>query len=363
MTAEKFLGIRDCVLRYTENLRIKNQPYGRYRYSSNGTLPLLYASVYAALLRHLLDDLDNLSREQRWEWINYINSFQCEDGLYRDPLLNNDIAETQDWWGWRHLTAHVVTALTCLGGRPHSSFVFLKSIYGENISYEWVSKLPWHIKPENVSNTVMNYGVLLQYERDSHDNKHAANAINRIFSFLDETMNPDTGLWGNKSVTNKFKLSAGVQTSYHLWNLYFYDNRPISHMDKAIDNCLATQNTLGGYGVALNSSACEDIDSIDPLCRFYYLTNYRRNEIESSLKKALSWIPANLLSDGGMAFNRFSKLVYGHELMTTEPDESHLFATWFRILSMAYISHILRIPGMQTDVWKWVKCPGYQFWH
>ena len=30
--------------------------------------------------------LNDLNHNDRHEWIDYINSFQCEDGLYRDPL-------------------------------------------------------------------------------------------------------------------------------------------------------------------------------------------------------------------------------------------------------------------------------------
>lgn len=363
ITAETLSDARDKALSFAEKLRIKEGAYGMYRYSSSGTAHLLYASVYAAMLRHLLDDLQRLTWEQRNEWIIYINSFQCEDGLYRDPFVRNDIAEKEDWWGWRHLTAHVITALTCLGGRPRYPFAFLETVYAENAAYSWISNLPWREKPDYVSNTVMNYVVLLQYERDFNKNTLALRAVEQIFSFLDKTQNPDTGLWGNISINDRAKLSIGVQTAYHLWNLYFYDNRPIQYMERAIDSCLSTQNTIGGYGVALNSSACEDIDSIDPLCRFYIMLNYRRADIENSIKKALPWILVNKVADSGFVFRRFEKFAYGHVLMTTGPDESQLFSTWFRILSLAYITQVLEIFGMQADAWKWVKCPGYQFWH
>ncbi len=352
----------DRVLAYTEGLRLKGSPYGTYRYTSSGTRPLLYASVYAALLRHLLGDLRKVTQEQRQEWIAYINSFQSEDGLYRDLLLQNEIAETEDWWGWRHLTAHVVTALTCLGGKPVRRFSFLENIYGEKAAAQWISGLAWWNKPENISNTVMNYGVLLQYERDFNENGHAGHALDEIFAFLDENQDSSTGLWG-KTSNNPVGLSIGVQTAYHLLNLYFYDRRPVRYVDRIIDSCLGTQNRVGGYGVALNSSACEDIDSIDPLCRLCTCTGYRKSEIEASLEKALPWIPANQMADGGFVFNRFARFAYGHELMTTGQEESHLFGTWFRTLSLGYISQVLAIPGINVDTWNWVSCPGYQFWH
>ena len=60
---------------------------------------------------------------------------------------------------------------------------------------------------------------------------------------------------------------------YHFWLLYFYDRVPIPHAERAADSCLKTQNQLGGFGQGVHggdplcSSACEDIDSIDPLAR------------------------------------------------------------------------------------------------
>jgi hypothetical protein len=336
---------------------------GTYQYASREPSSLLYASAYACMLRHLAGDLRLLSWEESTRWINYINSFQSEDGIFRDPPLQSDIAEAEDWWGWRHLSAHVVTALTALGGRTGRPFSFLEFLYQPGEARRWISNLPWREKPDYVSNTVMNYGVMLQYDRDFWQIDPAGEALEEIYDFLDETQDPASGLWGNLPPKNPQELSIAVQTAYHLWNLYFYDRRSIHYMERAIDSCLATQNQLGGYGVGLRSSACEDIDSIDPLCRFYFLADYRRQDIERSLEKALRWVLVNQLDDGGFVFRRFEGFVYGHELMTTGPEQSSLFPTWFRTLSIAYMSQVLDLPGFPADSWSWVKCPGYQFWH
>jgi spore maturation protein CgeB len=350
-------------LQYAESLRVKGGVYGNYRYCGSGEISLLYASIYAVLLRHLLGDLDRISEENKNQWIDYINCHQCKDGLYRDRNTVNDIAETEDWWGWRHLTVHSIIALTCLGAKPSYSFEFLKGIYESGQAFEWISRLPWNEKADFVSNTVMNYGVLLQYERDFGNNASADRALQEIFSYLDQAVDSNTGLWGYMAPNTPRSLSKAVQTSYHLWNLYFYDKRPIPFMERAIDNCLATQNLLGGYGAKPNSSACEDIDTIDPLCRFYFLSDYRRSDIKASIQKALNWVLVNRMDDGGFVFERFNGFMYGHEAMATKAEESHLFGTWFRILSIAYICRVLDIPGVSAGGWRWINCPGYQFWH
>jgi hypothetical protein len=362
-TLEHLPDIHKNASRFVENLQVKDAPAGRFLYSLHGTAPILYASVYGALLYGLLSKVDDLTVDDRQEWIDYINSFQCEDGLYRDPLVENDIAERIDWWGWRHLSAHVVSALTALGGKTRCPFHFLSFLYIPGQAYRWISELPWNESPADVSNTVMNYGVLLQYERDVYSNEKASAALAELFEFLEKAICPETGLWGNAQPGDQQGHSYAVQTSYHFWNLYFYDQHPIPYITKAIDSCLATQNNYGGFKINYNSSACDDIDSIDPLCRFYFLTNYRHADIELCLMNALKWVSVNQMSDGGFVFRRFEQFKYGHELMDTKPEESSIFATWFRMLSIAYINQVLSFSASAIDLKLKLLCPGYQFWN
>jgi len=355
--------VLDCenAIRFIES-NLCNEP-GRYLYAPQKGKPVLYASAYAAMTYSLLGKLDSFSESQIKEWIQYINDFQCEDGLYRDPSLKNEIAEEEDWWGWRHLAGQIICALTGLGSKTLYPFRFLEFLYKKGDAERWVASLPWDTKADFVSNTVMNYGVLLQYNRDFWGIKEAGDALCEILDWLDTVQNPQTGCWGHFE-DKQMEKSLEIQTAYHLWVLYFYDNRPIHYMEQAIDSLLSSQNKLGGFGVASNSSACEDIDSIDPLCRFYFLTDYRRQDIREALEKALKWVPLNQNEDGGFVFRRFEPLAYGHELMTTAKDESSLFPVWFRILSLTYIAQVLKDdPVLSKTKWNFVKCPGYQFWN
>lgn len=360
---EKMPSIYKNVCRFVENTHAKGEPGGRFYYSPRGKTPILYASVYGALLYDLLNRVEGLTLDERQEWVDYINGYQCEDGLYRDPSVENDVAESIDWWGWRHLSAHVVSALTALGGRTRRPFYFLNFLYRSGYAYRWIRELPWSEASANVSNTVMNYGVLLQYERDIGKNEEAGAALIEIYRFLEEKLCPETGLWGRPQPGDPKGIYEAVETSYHLWNLYFYDKRPIPYITKGIDSCLSTQNLFGGFGMSYNSSACEDIDSIDPLCRFYFLTDYRHTDIELCLRNALRWVSTNQMSDGGFVFRRFEMFKYGHELMETQAEESSLFATWFRMLSIAYINQVLRIFTSACDIKLKLRCPGYQFWN
>jgi len=353
--------IRKCTLSYIEDMRIKDGAYGRYKYAKSQTEPVLYASLYAALTRHLYRDLDEISDKQRNEWIDYIQSYQSADGLFKDPLIDNEIAPVIDWWGWRHLTLHAIMALTALGATAEKKFRLLEPFREKNFVIGWLGSRNWRNDPAGVSNEIQNYATLLQYARDFQGEKWAGSAVEWIFDWLDEKQDPETGLWGNRFDTPHF-LSIGVQTGYHLWLLYFYDRRPVKYIDKIIKSVLETQNFLGGFGVPSNSSACEDIDSIDPLVRLIFISQDHSGKIKKALQKALPWILTNLNEDGGFVFRRAEPFKYGHEKMYSRAEESAMFPTWFRTLSLAYIGKALPDSVAGKFDWQFLKCPGHQFW-
>jgi len=360
--------IKGKTLKYIESMRAETIPYGQYRYASTIKEPVLYASIYAALTRHLYRDLANVSNEQKNQWIKYIQSYQAEDGLFQDPLVENDIVAKEDWWGWRHLTCHAIIALTALGAVAQKKFKFLEPFYDKGYMARWLESRNWDERADFVGNEVLNLGTLLQYERDFHGDKRAGQSIKLMLDLLSEYQDPKSGLWGFKGKFDTPELlSRGVQGAYHFYLLYFYDRRPIQYVERIIDNILLTQNEKGGFGVSLQSNACEDIDSIDPLVRLSFITQYRADDIRSAIIKALPWVLSNQNEDGGFVFKRGAFFKYGHDLMSSEPDQSAMFPTWWRTLSLAYIYKYIvdRTElgfNLDKEFFVFTKCPGYQFW-
>ena len=356
------LEIRQRTLNFIESLRLKEKPYGQYRYSPSQNKPVLYASCYAALTRYLYKDLDSITEKQRKEWIDYIKAFQCEDGLFRDPAVDNEIAENSDWWGWRHLTIHALMALNALGATANRPFKIIEPFKNINYLIRWLETRDWIIDPASTSNEVQNYFTIMQYARDFQGESWINEALQVAYEWLNKKQDPLTGLWG-ANFNTPTKLSEGVQTAYHILLLYFYDQIPVQYTERIIDSCLRTQNKFGGFGVPANSSACEDIDSIDPLVRLYFLGNYRREEIKKSLERAIVWVLVNMNEDGGFVFRRMEPFVYGHKLMSSGKDESAMFPTWFRTLSLAYLAKALPSSFLGKFDWQFIRCPGYQFWN
>ena len=259
------------------------------------------------------------------------------------------------------MTMHIIMALTALGGMVSREFTFLDPLLDPDTLVGWLKSRDWENNACNVSNEVQNVGTLLQYSRDFHDNGRAGHAVDCLLDWLEKTQNPQTGSWKYPSDTPENR-SLIVQTGYHFWLLFFYDTRPIRYVERIIDTALATQNKVGGFGVALNSSGCEDIDTIDPLVRLSMMTDYRNDEVQAVLKRALPWILANMNDNGGFVFRRGEPFFYGHELMSYKIEESAMFPTWFRTLSLAYLSKALPDSFLRDFDWQFIQCPGLQFW-
>ena len=164
-------------------------------------------------------------------------------------------------------------------------------------------------------------------------------------------------MWGSWNIQNPEHRSRMVQFAYHLFPLFLYDKQELEYPDKIINLVLKTQNTSGGFGVKVNSSACEDIDSIDILCRLASVVPERKPEVDEALRKALVWVLCNQVDDGGFVFRLYEPLTYGHSEMSSRRNQGALFPTWFRVLSLAYLA---RYFGRQ-DLFNINSCPGYEF--
>jgi hypothetical protein len=358
---------RTATLRFIESMRFPGGACGRYRYSAHMPEPTLYSSTYAAMTRSLYRDLDTLATGEREEWIGYLQSHQDDDGLFRDPRIFGQgwYANDPEWCGRRHLSCHVVTALTCLGAVAAKPFQDLEPFFDPAKLEKWLESRDWR-NADMVGNEVLNVGTLLQYARDFQKEPRAAAAVTRMLDWLTgHHLDERSGLWGSFDLTKGVGLSRGVQAAYHYWLLYFYDKVPIPHREAAIAHILRTQGGKDpdGFGQGVHgsrSSACEDIDSIDPLARMLTVSP-QRDAIRAALGRAEGHVWAQQNEDGGFTWIRGEAFSYGHPLLSAPVDGSGMFPTWFRTLSLAYLGKAL--PASRTGAfdWRFANCPGIQF--
>lgn len=351
--------IRRMTLDYAASMRLEqNGRFIGYRHSAATRKPVLYATIAALLLKHLYSERDDrIDRE-----LDLLRGFQSDDGLFRDPVIECPLADSEDWWGWRHLTLHALMTLALYDSPAKREISYLASRFGNKDRFrEYLDLRDFGSRAAWTSNQLQNFGVMLQYAHDFQNSTDAAQWIDVLFDVIDAKQDPHTGLYGHR-FDSPADLSNGVQAGYHFWLLAFYDQRPIPHLEPIIDRLLKTQNTLGGFGVQWNSSACEDIDSIDPLARFTRLTNHRADDIQSALKRAIPAILNNLNPDGGWVFRRHEPLTVVHKQMHSAANQSNLFYTWFRTLGLAYCLNALTDPPQELRYdWNFARAPGHQF--
>jgi len=337
---------------------LKTNEDNSYRYSPSVSKSNIYNSIYACLLFFLLDKHNNFSRKELLSWGEHINSFQREDGFYIDKCIETERYYNEDWWGAKHLSPHAIIALNYIGIKPKYEFNYIKKYYDKNELISYLKSLDFEdIITTDADNSIMNLGVLLQYQRDFFDDVQAGETLDTFISELERRINMKWGSWGFGNDDDINYLSRTQQFAYHLYSLWLYDKRPINYAHKLIDLTLKIQTRLGGFGPRINSSACEDIDAIFLLNKLSKITSYRKDDINIALKKAFPWVLSNQNDDGGFVFSRNEPFEYGHPIMGSKKNESHLFATWFRTLSIAYLTQYLEI----KNSFNIGRCPGYQF--
>lgn len=345
---------------YVDTLKDPSSEF-EYFYSHSSAVPSLYGSVYACMTFGMTGRLSELSSEYKASWIAYFDAFQDErSGLFIDPKLNSELYTELDWWGARHVTLHMVSAYAQLGGRPEHRFHFLDDFRSKTAIHSWLEHLPWHHGHclGDIDNKIMNIGCALQYERDVYNCEKSKEAIEALKTLLLEKRCPSTLLWGGFNLCSAMDRSRAIQFAYHLYTIFFFDDDFSGDADVLAGQVLKTQTAFGGFGGLPNSSACEDIDSIDILIAIYdFCSREMKLRIDLSLRKARSWIFQNQTDEGGFVFRLNSRFVFGSKHTSSLRGEAGMLGTWFRLLSLCHLSSHFSLECNYGAV----QCQGYEF--
>ncbi|MCL5997428.1 MAG: hypothetical protein M1546_15425 [Chloroflexi bacterium] len=238
-------SLRQHTLAFVASCQYPAAGVGRWRYASDCTAPTLYSSCYAAMTQALYGELDALGDTERLAWMETLNHHQDGDGLYRDPLIFDQGWYAGDplWCGRPYLTCHIITALACLGGVAARPLAWLDPWRDLDRLSRWLETRDWGERVGWTGNEIMNVGTLLQYARDFHHDDRAGRSVAVLLEWLAaHHLNSNTGVWGDVDVSDPLWRSHAVQAAYHWWPLFFYDGAPIPHIERAIDTLLATLN-------------------------------------------------------------------------------------------------------------------------
>lgn len=325
-----------------------------------GTPPTLYGSLYAFMLTSILGAFPD--RATIDGWIDHFDAHQTEDGMFRDARLASEAFEHRggwgEGWGGRHLAAHFVIPYARAGRTPPRPFVFLEPFYDLAYLNNWLAGFNFSERLWSQSNYVMNLYSLMQFARDHMGETRAEAAVATIAEWLLKTQNPATGLWHTRSLGTPAEANDAIRGAYHYYLMFEYDGIDVPHQGAAIDVILATQNAWGAFEEEDRpAGACEDMDALDPLLRFARRTGHRADDVRRAAYRAFVWLCACRNADGGsMSLPEHGCSYGGHPATTSRPGESNLFATWFRTLTMAYVTRFLGIP----EAYVIGRYPGYE---
>lgn len=347
------------LLAYIERRRVGAY---EYRFSASAPKPTAYASAYACMILGLTGSLGSLTDGDRRGWVSYFDAMQGADGFFRDPvLIDGNFENGGSWgggWGMWHLAAHLAIVYRRLDAVPARRLAFLDPFLVDTQLDAWLGRFDFSSNVWSQSNHIMNLYSLLEFARDHMGEERAEAALRRIGDWLLAKQCPDTGMWHDYNPSDYPALGDAIRGAYHFYPLFTYERISVPHREKVIDVILSSQNAWGGFAEKDQpSGACEDIDALEPLVRFCLETGYRREDVMLSARRALVWLFSCRNDDGGYESIPSHGCAYGaHPCTTSQPGESNLFATWFRTLTIAYVSSF----GGLTQSYQIGRFPGYE---
>jgi len=361
--------IREPVLKWLESMRIDGSNV-RYKFSETSG-DSLFTSCFALFILDLFRETDNLSEKHRQEWAEYIQSFQHEeDGLfYPDPIYHPDKERAIF-----QATCFCLSALCILGETPkHRLSVVDRWRTKENLE-EYLIGRGCHLGHSGSGNKAMFQAILLTHAYEITGDEDLRDAIEIWFEFHDRHQN-EYGFWGQGE---RGRLYAGMQNAFHQYMIYEYWGRNYPNIEKVMDTVLKLQDDDGYFAPVPGGGACKDYDALHLLLNSGYVK--LSDNIIQILEKAERAIKRCWNEDGGFCENRLrpigvkqlpkiiSFILHGENLQVKKlrahnvavevfkrramksrrwvPEnqswnESTLWDTWFRSLSLAEVSNTL----------------------
>lgn len=311
---------------------------GAFRSALNHS-PTLYGTCYALLARFYLGNDDPPSdRTKRF----IIDCQDTESGLLVGPELHDFSARD----GVLHDRKHLLLHLTCaaLPVCRHFGLELACSVRAAHAFCELDYLRDW-LNRRNLKNAwfegnnILFVGQLLVYLRDIECHPGAPTALDAWFEWLDQHVDPATSLWGTNGYCSALEAVCG---GYHQLLVYYHENHPIRNAAGLVDTVLGLQHPDGGFNPRGNGGACEDVDCVDILVNLYKRGDYRRPEIRCALRQCLRHILAMQNPDGGFPYNRgYPQNHMNIPGTEASPNESTMFATWFRVHTLALMAEIL----------------------
>lgn len=366
MSSNAYLKIKNSVLKNLNTLSLDKLDY---KYSKNSDSSL-FTTCFAVFVLDLFKELDEEKSDVKLQLSNYINSFQChKSGLFNpnNKLHHDHIRNTYQ------LTCFALSALNILGQKPNYKIQVINNWIGKEYVESYLFKNGCHVGAPGSGNKAMFQAIFLTNEYKNTGEKKYLDSMKYWFDFHERHKNQH-GFFGNSKKNYWYK---GLQNSFHQLLVYNYWGREYSKLNKVSEIIPLLQDSDGHFAPKVGGGSCEDYDAI------YYLltclnTGVRVHKSDQIIDRAITAILKNQNKDGGFCESRLSdhsvikkiflqlshvmnspnKEIFFLKLKKTAKyifktndikhtgwvaegqrwNESTLWATWFRCLTLAEIT-------------------------
>ncbi len=304
--------VREGVLAFLEEIRYKEEGWGRWPYNKHMMRPYgLTSSAEAIKTLTTYDALRLVPESQRREAIAFIHACQDpRDDYFKDPLVKpSDKHSDHHSWEhiWAHMSSNALSALALLGAEP----LRLKASapFGADLTVidpeEWVTSQdwsnPWMIG-EHMTRVVSAYVEKLPPDQRTPEEPRVKRLLDTYEKLV---IDPQTGMPTKGGCTSRSRAMAGLFKST---GSYQRVGREVPYADRAIDFVLDLQLPDGSFGEEIGAVPMTlNWDSVWVLRELNkQLGNgHRFNDIRAAGNELAAFLLAHHRKpDGGFSFHR-----------------------------------------------------------
>jgi len=343
------LDLENKVPQFLKRLKNKKQP-GFFRYSLSGDLYNenekwgLGNTVFAVKIYYILNQLEKLPKKEKKDIIQFIKSFEKQNGNIYDPLVArkarvHNIVSTltalnlQNLFGQktkRAETKQAISALKLLGARPDTAYQnFPKTKRAINL---YLNKLNWQ-KPWDAGS---HFSHLVFFLKNS-DLENKKELIAFTLKLIAKLEHQEDGAWyyGRPSLQKKINGAMKIITGFQVMGTY-----PISYPEKLIDLCLKQTKT---------NQACDILNTLYVLDHANKKAggNYHATAIKKFARNQLKNIYHHYYFPkiGGFSLLPHKANVYYYSAKITKgKNEPDIHGTLMFLWAISLITRILKIP-------------------
>jgi len=349
---------REKAIEYLDNLRGRTPQgwgwrMGSYHDPQRDPYLFFYSTWCGVYLSCLLGVEPEWGEEFREGVIATLCSGQREDGLFQQLNWSEKANNFHSWqYALFHATNYAFGALHLLNHHLPRPFIFLDLFKNNNTLNQWLEARCMLLPGMEGNNIVNLASFFLEHYRQG--NLWAMDSFNNIVDWHLYIQNPSTGYFDRLNHDDERNILHSLTGIAHNAHIFWWTNNRLPFAHGILNDSLRFLS-LG------STTACTDIDLVDLVAHLIYDKSILDDELVEDIANSLYLFGLDLIqrqnSDGGFSDNYFGN--FSLSTYYAPHKESNIWATWFRLATIAMISESF---GIQSHNWKFRNTIGMGYY-